>query len=169
METGSPWAITGWIVGVLSLLGLVIRQIGPWRKQISEAEDRIRKELHATIDELKEQLKVERDTHALEMRAFNRERDEMGDRLALLERRNIRQQIRHNAERSLSRHQISNITQCFDAMILLIETNPDRSPEIIVRVKEMRATQILAEAEEKAAIRAAEIAADEAEQDHDGN
>ncbi len=169
MEANSTWAITGWIAAGLTFLGLLIRNIGPWRKQISESEERLRVELHAEIKELRDQVKEERATHALEMRAFNLERDEMGDRLARMEKRFVRQQLRHNAERALARHQLSNISQCFDSMILLIETNPQKSPEIIAKVKEMRATQIIAEAEEKAAIRAAEIAADDGETDHDGN
>lgn len=165
----SNWTLIGIWTAALSFFGLLLRQIGPWRKQINDSEERIRKELHEQIDALRLQIKEERDTHALEMRAFNRERDEMGDRISILERRLVRQQQRHSAERALSRHQITNITQCFDAVILLIETNPERSPEIIIKVKAMRATQIIAEAEEKAAIRCAEIAIDEGENDHDGN
>jgi hypothetical protein len=169
MPENSTWAITGWIIAGLGFLGIIIRSIGPWRKQINDVEERLRTELHAEIKDLRERAKDERDAHALEMRAFNRERDEMADRLALMEKKLIRQQLRHNAERALARHQLSNITQCFDAVVLLIETNPEKSPEIIAKIKEMRAVQIVAEAEEKAAIRAAEIAFDDGETDHDGN
>lgn len=156
-----PWAVTGWIFAGLAFLGVVVRQIGPWRKQISDIEERLRAELHSEITILKEQLVTERLEHSTEMRAFNLERDEMGDRLARMEKLMVRQQLRHNAERALDRHRINNLTQCFDAVVLLIETNPEKSPEIIARVKEMRATMLLAEAEEKAAIQAAEIAAAE--------
>lgn len=169
MEDSSPWAITGWVIAGFGLLGVLLRQVGPWRKQITDSEDRIRTELHKEIDDLRIRMKEERDTHALEMRAFNLERDEMADRLAKMEKNFIRQQLRHNAERALARHQLANITQCFDAMLLLVETNPEKAPEIVVKVKEMRAVQIVAEAEEKAAIRAAEIAFDDKESDHDGN
>ncbi len=169
IESSSPWAVAGWGVAIVSVITLIIRSIGPWRKQISEAEESIRKELHDQINDIKAQRAAERLEHSTEMRAFNLERDDMGDRLNRMERSLFRQQLRHNAERALDRHRLNNITQCFDAVILLIETNPEKSPEIIARVKEMRATQIIAEAEEKAAIRAAEIAADEGEMDHDGN
>lgn len=169
LENQSPWGITGWVVGAIALLGIILRQVGPWRKQISEAEDNIRKELHDQIEAFKADLLKERLEHATEMRAFNLERDEMGDRLFKLERLLTRQQLRHNAERALDRHRLNNINACFDALLLLLKANPDKSAEAVVMIEEMRAKQLIAEAEEKAIIRAAELKADEAEQDHDGN
>lgn len=59
----------------------------------------------------------------------------------------------------------TDVTQCFDALLLLIKANPDKAGEVVVMIEEMRAKQLVAEAEEKAIIRAAEIAADEAELD----
>lgn len=129
---------------VLGLLGLIIRQIIPWRRADAEAEAQFRAELLAR--EIALTARVSKLEHTL-----NRER------------------LRHNAERAADRHRLNNITQCFDAMLILIEMNPDRAPEIVVKIKEMRSAQMLAEAEEKAVIRAAEIAADEHEGDHDGN
>lgn len=150
--TYPAWLTGGAIVAaVLALAGVVLRQIGPWRKQITDTEERLRTELMA-------ELQSERDA-----------RHDADSRIERMERRIERQQIRHNAERALDRHRLNNIVQCFDAMILLIEMNPDRAPEIVSKIKEMRATQVLAETEEKAIIRAAEIAADEGEADHDGN
>jgi hypothetical protein len=139
------------VVGALSLLGLLIRQVGPWRSQITQAEERLRVELTAQVHE-------ERDA-----------RMAADSRIEAMERKLTRQQIRHNAERALDRHRLNNINACFDATLVLLEMNPDRAVEVVQKVKEMRAAQMLAEAEEKAIIRAAEIKADHQEEDHDGN
>lgn len=146
MEFALPsWLANGAVVvGALSLLGLLIRQIGPWRKQLTETEAHLRTEL------------TER-------------HDAMLGRVLAMERKLDRQQMRHNAERALDRHRLNNIQQCFDALLLLVEMNPDKSREVVAKIKEMRASQIVAESEEKAIIRAAEITADECEVDHDGN
>lgn len=155
MEQNSPWAITGWVVGLLAFFGVVIRQLGPWRKQITETEERLRKELS-------EALKTERQEH-------QKERLELREAIVRLETKITEERILHNAERALDRHRLNNITACFDAMLLLVETNPDKASEIVVKIKDMRAAQILAEAEEKAIIRAAELTAKDREHDHDGN
>lgn len=157
----TPWVI-GVGVALLGFFGIVMRMIGPWRKQITETEERLRKELQEALAEERRTVSEERTKHAVE-------RADLTNRVGKLERIIGRERIRHNAERALDRHKLNNIIQCFDAVVLLIETNPDKAPEIIVKVKELRATQMVAEAEEKATIRAAEIAADEAECDHDGN
>lgn len=125
------------IIAALSLLGILIRQIGPWKRQADEAAAHLRDDLIRRVEKLE--------------RTLDRER------------------LRHNAERALDRHRLNNMTQCFDSLLLLIEMNPGKAQEIVGKIKEMRAAQVLAEAEEKAIIRAAEIAADEAESDHDGN
>lgn len=129
----------GVVVAALSLLGLLIRQIGPWKKQTTDAEASFRAELLSR--------------EALLTR-----------RVDWLERTITRERRIHSAERALDRHRLNNITQCFDSLLLLIEMNPDRATEIVGKIKEMRATQMLAEAEEKAAIRAAEIVADDEEE-----
>lgn len=154
---------------MVALVTMLLRQVGPWRKQISDAESTIRTELHEQINELKAEMHKERLEHATEMRAFNLERDEMGDRLARMEKQLSRQQIRHNAERALDRHRLNNINACFDALLLLLKANPEKSADAVKMIEDMRAKQLLAEAEEKAIIRAAEIKAEEGEQDHDGN
>lgn len=125
------------ILAAISLFGILIRQIGPWKRQADEAAEHLRDDLLRRVQRLEKTLDRER--------------------------------LRHNAERSLDRHRLNNVTQCFDAMLLLIEMNPDKASEVVHKIKEMRSSQILAEAEEKAIIRAAEIAADEVETDHDGN
>jgi hypothetical protein len=134
---GFTWTAAGAWASFLALLGIIVRQIGPWRKQSIDAEHTFREGLLKRVERLERTLERER--------------------------------IRHNAERSIDRHRLNNITQCFDAMLLLIETNPEKASEIVVKIKDMRAAQMKAEAEEKAIIRAAEIEADDCESDHDGN
>jgi hypothetical protein len=87
-------------------------------------------------------------------------RRDLLSRIEKLERMLERERSRHNAERALDRHRLNNVTQCFDALLLLIETAPDKATEIVAKIKTMRAEQLRAEAQEKAIIRAAEIEAD---------
>lgn len=161
--------ITTAIVAGFGLLGVLLRQVGPWRKQLSEAEESFRAELNTQIAALKEDILKERLEHATEMRAFNLERDHLNDRVAKMEKQYTRQQLRHNAERALDRHRLNNINACFDALLLLLKAAPEKSQESVTMIEEMRAKQLIAEAEEKAIIRAAEIEANEYENDHDGN
>lgn len=127
-----------WAVA-LSLAILVLRHIGPWSKQRADAETKLREELMAREGTLVR-------------------------RIEKLEAALSRQQIRHNSERALDRHRLNNVTSCFDALLLLIETSPEKASEAVARIKEMRAAQVRAESEEKAIIRAAEIVADECEE-----
>jgi len=136
VETGFTWTsfftgITG--AGMLGVLTLIIRQIGPWRKQRDEAEEKLREALSKRVSKLEKQLE--------------------------------RQQARHEAERSLDRHKINNLTQCLDAVLMILDAAPEKTAEVVGKVKEMRETQIAAEAIEKAAIHAAEIVADAKETD----
>lgn len=134
----TQWLVTAGVwVAAFSLIGILIRQIVPWRKLAMEHDEHLRTDLLRRVERLE--------------RTLDRER------------------IRHNSERALDRHRLNNVTQCFDALLLLIEMNPTKATEAVTKVKEMRATMVLAEAEEKAIIRAAEIEADEREQDHDGD
>lgn len=129
-------SVAVWIAAI-GIVGLLIRQIIPWRKLASADEQTLRADLLRRVERLEATLDRER--------------------------------LRHNAERALDRHRLNNITQCFDAMLMLIETTPEKASEIVTKIKEMRAVQMRAEAQEKAIIRAAEIEADEREADHDGN
>lgn len=135
---GLPSAVTGAaiILGALSLFGLLIRQIGPWRTIIIQEEAQFRANLIATNEALTRRIvKVEK---------------------ILQRERAIR-----NAERMLDRHKVTNLTACLDSAIRMLEMNPDRAPEVVEKIKEMRATQMIAEAQEAAIIHAAEITADE--------
>jgi hypothetical protein len=84
-------------------------------------------------------------------------RDTLIKRIERLER----QQIRVDAEKRLLIHKLRNVTACFDAMLMMLEMNPDRGPEIVAKIKEQRAAQMLAEAEEAAIISAAAIEAED--------
>lgn len=86
-------------------------------------------------------------------------------RLGVLERRLERQQARHNAERSIDRHRLNNVTACFDAMVLMLKTSPERATEIVREIEEMRKRQREEEALEKARIHAAMLATAGAEED----
>lgn len=46
------------VIGALSLFGLLIRQIGPWRRQIDEMEERLRTELRAERTRCEAELRV---------------------------------------------------------------------------------------------------------------
>lgn len=61
------------------------------------------------------------------------------------------------AERAVDRHRLNNVTACLDALLLLIETAPEKAAQHVARIKEMRAAQMTAEAAEKGAIHAIAI------------
>lgn len=117
---------------VLLLVGVLVRQFVPWRKLRVDAEAQLRTDLLERVSRLENALDTER---------ANRERE----------------RVKHEAERRLDRHRLNNVTTCFDALLLLIEMDPARAQEAVKRVKEMRAAQMIAEAEEKAIIMAAEL------------
>lgn len=127
---------------LLVFAGYIVRQFVPWRKITIAADEKLRNDLLVRVGVLE-------------------------DKLERKERQRIRAHNRHVAERAVDRHVLNNITQCFDAMLMLIEIAPDKTPEIVAQVKAMRAAQMLAEAQEKALIYAAEIAADDEEEASD--
>lgn len=80
-----------------------------------------------------------REENLLKERAADMEA--MRERIAVLE-----------AERAVDRHRINNVTQCLDALLLLIESSPEKAAQHVKKIKEMRARQLEAEAVEKATI-----------------
>lgn len=66
-------APAAWIVAALSLFGLLIRQIGPWKKQVSEVEEHLRSDLLARVGKLERKLDRMRVLHDAE-RAHDRHR-----------------------------------------------------------------------------------------------
>jgi hypothetical protein len=49
------------------------------------------------------------------------------------------------------------MTANFDSMLMMLEMNPERGPEIVTKIKEQRAAQMIAEAKEAAIIYADEL------------
>ena len=84
-------------------------------------------------------------------------RDTLIARVERLELKLERQQVRHDAEKRLLTHKLRNMTANFDAMLMMLEMNPDRGPEIVAVIKAQRTAQMLAEAKEAAIISAAEL------------
>jgi hypothetical protein len=119
---GFTWTAAGAWASFLALCGIIVRQIGPWRKQSIDAEKIFRDGLIKRVELLEVRLEAER--------------------------------ARHDAQMAIARHRLNNITGCFDALLLLIETNPERAAEAVAKVKEMRAAQMEAEASENAIFRA---------------
>lgn len=85
------------------------------------------------------------------------------ERVQRLEDRLDRQQARHEAEKRLLTHKLRNMTANFDSMLLMLEMNPDRGPEIVAAIKDQRARQMVAEAQEAAIIYADELKGDDPE------
>jgi hypothetical protein len=119
------WTAAGAWGAFITLLGIIIRQIGPWRKQSMDAEQTFRDGLLARVQRLEQTLDQER--------------------------------ARHSAERAIDRHRLNNVSQCFDAMMLMLKAAPEKTAEIIVHIEQMRAEQLKAEALEKAALQASLI------------
>lgn len=126
------WTGAGVWIAALTLVGIFVRQIVPWRKQASDAEARLRDALILRVDRLEVRLD--------------------------------RQQRRHDAEKRLLTHKLRNMTANFDSMLMMLEMNPDRGPEIVAAIKKQRASQMMAEAKESAMISAAEIEEDKREE-----
>lgn len=61
----------------------------------------------------------------------------------------------HAALIQLMRHRLANMTMCLDALLMLLETAPERVGESVVRIKEMRARHEAMELTEKVAVTAA--------------
>lgn len=61
------------------------------------------------------------------------------------------------AERQIDRHRINNLTQCLDALLMLIEQDPSKAAEAAKRIKDMRVAQMAAEAAEKGAVASAKV------------
>ena len=84
---------------------------------------------------------------------------DLKNRVDALEKRLETERTQHDAERAADRHRINNLTQCLDALLMLLEAAPDKAAQHVARIKEMRAMQSTSEAAEKGAIHAAVIIA----------
>lgn len=97
----------------------------------------------------------EREANLLHERAA--EMESMRKRVESLETMIAAERARHEAERALDRHRLNNMDQCLTYLFMVFEKMPERVPEAMASVKEMRARQIETETVEKAAIHAAMI------------
>jgi hypothetical protein len=114
------WGAAGAWASFLALCAVIVRQVGPWRKQSIDAE-----------------------------KSF---RDDLINRVTRLEQTLERERVYRDAERAVDRHRLNNVTQCFDAVMMMLKASPDRATDIIVHIEKMRAEQLKAEAIEKSAI-----------------
>lgn len=102
----------------------------------------------------------EREANLLTERAEQMEA--MQKRVDALEVKLEQERVRHEAERALDRHRLNNMDQCLNYLFMVFEKMPEKVPEAMSAVKEMRARQIETETLEKAAIHAAAIKGAEA-------
>lgn len=100
-------------------------------------------------------IAADREANLLSERA--KEMQDMRERIDKLEAMLTQKDKQHEAERAADRHRINNLSQCLDALLLLIEQDPAKAAEAASRVRGMRADQLQRENAERAAIRAAAI------------
>lgn len=93
--------------------------------------------------------------------ATSRAKAALGDRrvsrIEKLEAKIEEQRASYEAEISILRHDLNNVSTCLDALLLLLETAPEKAQEHVARIKAMREKQAMAQSAEKATIRAARI------------
>jgi hypothetical protein len=89
--------------------------------------------------------------------------DDMATTVAELTMSRLKSVERHGiiceANLAHNRHRLNNLSGSFDGMLLLIEMAPEKTQEIVARIKEKRAADAAAEAIERAEILAAAVAA----------
>lgn len=130
-----PGILTG--AGGLSfaaLLAMIVRQLPPLYK--------INTDRRTAID------KSEADENAA-LRA----------RVEKLETKAEEREQHHANELQVMRHRLNNVMMCLDALMLLLETAPDKAAEHVQRIKEMRESQRANEANESAIIAASRTVA----------
>jgi hypothetical protein len=94
----------------------------------------------------------------IQANADERLRTDLITRVEKLERKIDAERDRYEALIAIMRHRLNNSDQCIDALLMLLETAPERVADAVSMIKEMRSRQREAEAAEKAAFHAANIA-----------
>lgn len=82
---------------------------------------------------------------------------DLRQRVEDLETRLEQDRARHEAQRRIDRHQINNLTQCLDALLLLLEVAPEKAADHVAKIKAMRERQAANETLEKSAVQVASI------------
>lgn len=129
----------------IALIGLLIKQLGPWRKQASDEQQLLIKNLQDSygsvvtrLDKVEKQLALERKMHFIQT---------------------ARLEARHAAQRALDRHKFVNADSNLDALLRILEVSPDKAPEAARQAREARAAQRHNEQLEAAEIHKAELLA----------
>lgn len=134
-------AVGGWAgwAGFFVLLGVITRQIGPWRKLSIDAEQVFRDGLMARITVLEEKVESERERYDARVGKLEAELErEREEREA--------ERLRREREIRYERHKVRNLQACFDGMMLLLKANPENAAEAVIHIEKMRADQLKAEA-----------------------
>lgn len=145
VSEGFSWTAGGAWATFLALLTLIIRQVGPWRKQASDEQQLLVGNLQDTIkvvtdrlDKVEKQLSTERRLHYIELR---------------------RLEARYAAQRALDQHKFNNREQCLDALLRILELSPEKAREAAKRARQQITEQRRSEQLEADEIHKAEIAA----------
>lgn len=100
-------------------------------------------------------IAADREANLLTERA--EEMEAMRIRLSTLETKLEEKDRQHEAERRVDRHRINNLGQCLDALLLLIEQDPQKATEAAIKIRKMRNEQLARESEERAIVLAAVV------------
>lgn len=126
-ENSWNWTAAGAWGAFLALLGVIARQVGPWRKQSMDAEKSFRDGLIVRIEHLEAAVQRKETEAESQRRQFE-------------------------AERALYRHRINNLDSAFTALLLLLKKGVPVA-EAVEAVEKMRAGQLEREAAESALLR----------------
>jgi hypothetical protein len=127
--------LTPGAIGIYALLGAVVGGYFKFKPLAMKLANEREANLLRERSEEMERMRVRMDAVEMAARTASFEADKQ---IAMLQ-----------AERAIDRHRINNVTQCLDALILLIEQDPAKASEAATRIKAMRADQMKAEALEK--------------------
>jgi hypothetical protein len=139
---GFGWAAAGAWASFLALLGLVVRQFGPWRKIQIDGEAALRLDYFKTLAEQAARIKLLEDSR-------ESDRDHCDERIAKLEAHMDHERTQHETEMRLLRHALNNERQVIDAILMLAKAAPEKLIENIGLITDMRAQQANAMAVEK--------------------
>ncbi len=134
VTTGFSWTAAGAWGTFLALLGIIARQVNPWRKMSIGAEEKMRSEMSERIKGLEDQIAHER---------AMREQDKAIS----------------DAEIRYLRHKLNNADHLIGMMFAMFKTNPDNLVNIVKEMQEIREDQRKRESAEFSAINSAKVTA----------